>query len=299
MTTPATTTGSVPPEEKKPSRAGRNLPAAIGSGVVMSTVIIATLIWWHWGFVLLAAFFLGAATLELHQALAVKNIRTAKWPVLVGTVLTVLAAYWVKHPILTRIEGQVMPPNTVILAVLALSIVVALASRLPHGTFGFVRDASASVLVLGYCALLGSTIILMLSDSHPTARIAAFLFATFASDTGGYIAGVLFGKHPMVPTISPKKSWEGFAGSVLASTAMSVGLAHFALGCPWWVGLVLGPALATTGTIGDLVESCMKRDLGIKDMSQFIPGHGGIMDRLDSILVNAPVAWFILYCLMP
>jgi len=114
------------------------------------------------------------------------------------------------------------------------------------------------------------------------------------SDVGGYATGVLFGKHPMSPRISPKKSWEGFGGSVVFCVAAGVGSGVVLLDLPWWNGAVLGLALVVTAVLGDLVESAIKRDLGIKDMGSLLPGHGGLIDRLDSLLLSAPVAWLLL-----
>jgi phosphatidate cytidylyltransferase len=119
------------------------------------------------------------------------------------------------------------------------------------------------------------------------------------SDTGGYVAGVLFGKHPMAPKISPKKSWEGVAGSLLFATVAGICMAILVLHVPFWVGIILSVGLVAVGSCGDLIESMIKRDLGIKDMSSFLPGHGGVMDRLDSLLVAAPVAWLTMYLLVP
>ncbi len=114
------------------------------------------------------------------------------------------------------------------------------------------------------------------------------------SDIGGYIAGVLFGKHTMAPAISPKKSWEGLAGSLLFGVTASVLAVMFLLDKPWWAGLALGVMLVITGTLGDLVESQFKRDLGIKDMSNLLPGHGGMMDRIDAMLPSAVATWIVL-----
>ena len=109
------------------------------------------------------------------------------------------------------------------------------------------------------------------------------------SDIGGYAAGVLFGKHPMAPSVSPKKSWEGFAGSVVACVVGGVALVvRWLLDGPWWAGVVLGAVAAVGATLGDLCESMIKRDLGIKDMGSILPGHGGLMDRLDSLLHRRP-----------
>jgi phosphatidate cytidylyltransferase len=121
---------------------------------------------------------------------------------------------------------------------------------------------------------------------------------TIASDIGGYAAGVLFGKHPMAPVISPKKSWEGFAGSTLACILVGYLVVVQLLDGDWWVGVVLGLITVVMATLGDLCESVMKRDLGIKDMSQVIPGHGGMMDRLDSLLATVAPAWLLLHYLV-
>ena len=128
-------------------------------------------------------------------------------------------------------------------------------------------------------------------------RALMVLLLTVASDTGGYLAGVLFGKHPMAPVISPKKSWEGFAGSAVACVGAGVGLMYWLDG-DWWVGVLLGLIAVVMATLGDLVESVMKRDLGIKDMSQIIPGHGGLMDRLDSLLATIAPIWLVLHYLV-
>ncbi|MCC5698057.1 phosphatidate cytidylyltransferase, partial [Klebsiella pneumoniae] len=119
------------------------------------------------------------------------------------------------------------------------------------------------------------------------------------SDTAGYACGVLFGKHPMAPRISPKKSWEGFAGSLVFGMLAGVLSVLLLLGGQWWHGLLFGAALACSATVGDLMESLIKRDLGIKDMGNMLPGHGGLMDRMDSLLPSAAVAWMMLFLLVP
>ena len=128
--------------------------------------------------------------------------------------------------------------------------------------------------------------------------ICTFVGVTICSDIGGYVAGVLFGKHPMAPVISPKKSWEGFAGSLVFCVAAGVALVVWFLDGAWWVGVLLGLIAVVMATLGDLCESVMKRDLGIKDMSQIIPGHGGLMDRLDSLLATVAPIWLVLYYLV-
>jgi phosphatidate cytidylyltransferase len=135
---------------------------------------------------------------------------------------------------------------------------------------------------------------LMLASSQGGDRIIVFVALTICSDIGGFAAGVLFGKHPIAPKLSPKKSWEGFAGSLLLQAVVGVGLFVWLLEAPWWQGLVVGLVLTVTATAGDFVESAIKRDLGVKDMSNLLPGHGGLMDRLDSLLPNAFMSWLLL-----
>jgi phosphatidate cytidylyltransferase len=186
-----------------------------------------------------------------------------------------------------------------LLASLALTVLASLIWRMPKGAAGFVRDSAASLMIIGYVPLLGSFAALMLAEAQGAARVVTFLLIVVMSDTGGYVAGVLFGKHPMAPKISPKKSWEGLAGSLVFGATAGVCMALFVLHVPFWAGIILGVSLVAVGTCGDLIESMIKRDLGIKDMSSFLPGHGGVMDRLDSLLVAAPVAWLIMYLLVP
>ncbi|GAA1371835.1 phosphatidate cytidylyltransferase [Luteococcus sanguinis] len=278
----------------RPSRAGRNLPAAIAVGVVLISAVIATLAWWHWGFILLVAAALSMGVVEVSRALSRIGMHAATAPVFVGTLAVVLGSYYAgQHP------AQQVPSNTLILGLLALTSLACLVWRLREGPENYVRDAAASLFLVGYIPLLGSAVALMMAADDGPARIVTFILCVVASDTGGYIAGVLFGKHKMAPTVSPKKTWEGFAGSVLFGVGIGIACSIWLLGVGWYVGLLLGVLLVAVGTAGDLVESMIKRDAGIKDMSSFLPGHGGIMDRLDSLLVAAPVAWALLFLLVP
>ncbi|MGJ6981154.1 phosphatidate cytidylyltransferase [Aestuariimicrobium soli] len=278
----------------KPSRAGRDLPAAIAVGVALAAAAVVTLGWFHWGFVAITALALALGAIEVNRAMSRIGMNAAIRPIVVGTFLIPLGSYYAAaHP------GRGISSNTLLLAMLALTVLVAMVWRLPGGPQGFVKDAAASVFIVGYLPLLGSSVALMLAGDLGPQRIIAFLFCVIASDTGGYLFGVLFGRTPMAPTISPKKTWEGFAGSVIAGIAVGVLVATWLLKVDWWVGVVLGITMVAFGTAGDLIESMIKRDVGIKDMSSFLPGHGGIMDRLDSLLVAAPVAWLVMYLFVP
>ncbi|HEY6813569.1 MAG TPA: phosphatidate cytidylyltransferase [Propionibacteriaceae bacterium] len=275
-------------------RAGRNLPAAISIGVVLGAYVVLSLLYLKPAFVVLVAVALVLASVELHEALKKQGMTSAIVPIAVGSVAIAFGSYFAGR------QGPVIFSTTsVLLASLALTVLASLIWRMPKGVAGFVRDVAASLLIIAYVPLLGSFAALMLAEAHGGARVVTFLLIVVMSDTGGYIAGVLFGKHPMAPKISPKKSWEGVAGSLVLGTAAGICMAIFALDVPFWVGIILGVSLVAVGTCGDLIESMIKRDLGIKDMSSFLPGHGGVMDRLDSLLVAAPVAWLIMYLFVP
>lgn len=281
-----------PPVESDHGRAGRNLPAAIGVGVALVALVVATLVWFHWGFVLVVAIALALGAVEVYQALRRLGMNAAIQPIAVGTLAVVIGSYMAA-------ERKDIPTNTFMLAALSLTVLAALVWRMPGGQDNFVKDAAASLFVIGYVPLLGSFVALMMAGERGTWRFLTMLAIVVASDTGGYIVGVLFGKHPMAPRISPKKSWEGLAGSVGFGVAAGILMAVFTLNSPFWVGLILGILLVAAGVAGDLIESLVKRDVGIKDMSSFLPGHGGIMDRLDSLLVAAPVAWLLMYLMVP
>jgi phosphatidate cytidylyltransferase len=158
----------------------------------------------------------------------------------------------------------------------------------------YLRDISAAVLLATWIPMFASFSAMLIFQDDGGYRVFAVIATVAFADIGGYVAGVLFGKHLMVPAISPKKSWEGLAGSLLFGITASVLIVRFLLDKPWWVGVPLGLLLVITGVLGDLVESQVKRDLGIKDMGTLLPGHGGVMDRIDAMLPSAVVGWIVL-----
>jgi phosphatidate cytidylyltransferase len=121
-----------------------------------------------------------------------------------------------------------------------------------------------------------------------------FVVLVSCNDTFGYIVGVLIGKHPLAPKISPKKSWEGLVGSLVFTVIGGILAFTYIMDMHWWIGAVVGLMIVFTATCGDLIESAMKRDLELKDMGSLLPGHGGILDRLDSVLISAPALWLAL-----
>ncbi|GAB3835449.1 phosphatidate cytidylyltransferase [Kribbella italica] len=268
-----------------PSRAGRNLPAAIGVGVGLGAVIIGSLFWQKSLFVLVVLAAVLVAVDEMIRALKTSGAAIPRIPVLVGTTAMLVAAYF----------GGPMA----LLVGLALTVLATIFWRMPSGSIGFVRDVTAGVFLLAYIPLLaGFAVLLVQPDADGPQRVVTFFLVVVASDVGGYVAGVLFGKHPMAPTISPKKSWEGFAGSALACIGAGIGSVVWLLDGNWWAGAIVGAVAVLTATVGDLGESMIKRDLGIKDMSNLLPGHGGVMDRLDSLLATAPAVWLLLHLLV-
>jgi len=280
MTSPSGESPPVPPDQPavhEGGRSGRNLPAAIASGVVLGALVILSLIWFKWLFGVLAAVALCIALHELTVAFAGRDIRVARTPLYATTVATMLCAY-------------VWGPEAM-LACLGAGVVAVLLWRIRRGTEGYVRDVTASMFLIGYIALMAGFAMLMLAAADGPWRIVVFILLTIGNDIGGYATGVLFGKHPIAPQISPKKSWEGFAGSLVVQCLMGVAAFIWIFDAPGWEGLVMGAVLTVTATAGDFAESAIKRDLGVKDMGTFLPGHGGIMDRLDSLVINAFAAW--------
>jgi phosphatidate cytidylyltransferase len=275
------------------AKAGRNLPAAIAVGVLLIAWVILSLLFFVPGFVAMVVIAAALGSIELHRALQTHGRgSSAIVPIVIGGSLTSIGAYF--------LAGR--PAEDAILLVaapLAITVAVALAWRLRGGTENYVKDAAASLFTIAYAGLLPLFLALAAGEPRGQFRILAIILCIVASDTGGYIAGVLLGRHKMAPVISPKKTWEGFGGSVVLSGAFGYVTVHLLLGAPVWASLVFGFAMVVTGTLGDLVESMVKRDIGIKDMSGFLPGHGGVLDRIDSIVFSAPVAWLLLYLMVP
>ena len=271
--------------EHKPGRAGRNLRAAVGVGLILGGIALVTLFTVKATFLLYVGLIVGAALWELSHALSTRDIHLPLIPVVIGGIAMVTLAYW------TATKWSV--------TALGLSAIGVLAFRLRGTASGYVRDVTAGLFALAYLPLMAVFVALMLAEPDGARRALIFLVLTVCSDTGAYLSGILVGKHPMAPSISPKKTWEGLSGSIVACLAagaiMVPGLLHGQL----WQGLVLGLAGVGAATLGDLSESMMKRDLEIKDMGHLLPGHGGILDRIDSLLVMAPVIWLLLAVFVP
>jgi phosphatidate cytidylyltransferase len=176
-----------------------------------------------------------------------------------------------------------------------LTVAAAVVWRALDGSgLGAVRDSAAAVFAGAYLPFLAGFVVLMLAQPDGEIRVVLFILLAVANDTGGYVAGVMLGRHPLAPTVSPKKSWEGLAGSIVLATAVGVLGAVYGLGESPVLGIALGVMTAVTATVGDLAESLLKRDLELKDMGSLLPGHGGVLDRLDSMLITAPFVYLVL-----
>ncbi len=269
----------------KNSRAGRNLPAAIGVGCFLGFGMIAILIWAPYVWIGVVAVAMAVATHEVVRRLREAGYVIPIWPLLIGG----QAMIWLTWPF--GATGALGAFGATVLVCFIWRLLADGPSSAPRN---YLRDVSATVFLAAWIPLFGAFGVLLIYPEDGWARVFCMLLAVVFSDIGGYTAGVLFGKHPMVPAISPKKSWEGFAGSLTCGTLAAVLAVIFLLGRPAWVGIPLGIFLVITGTLGDLVESQVKRDLGIKDMGTLLPGHGGLMDRIDSILPSAAATWIVL-----
>ncbi|WP_372461584.1 phosphatidate cytidylyltransferase [Actinacidiphila acidipaludis] len=270
-----------PPAPAKKS-AGRNLRAAIGVGIGLGVVIVAALF-------IVKAVFVGVVVAavvtglwELTSRLAErKGIHAPLVPLALGGTAMVVAGY------LSGADGA-----WIAMALTALAVLVWRMAQPPED---YLRDVTAGVFAAFYVPFLATFVVMMLAADDGPRRVLTFLLLTVVSDTGAYAVGWRFGRHKLAPRISPGKTREGLAGAMaFAMVAGALLMQFFIDGGQWWQGLLLGLAAATSATLGDLGESMIKRDLGIKDMGALLPGHGGIMDRLDSLLPTAPVVWLLL-----
>ena len=269
----------VSPEVRR--RSGRNVPVATAVGVALAVVVLLSLYTVTTLFVALVALAVMLGVYEVCRVLESRDIYVPLIPLMVGGAAMTVAAY---------VDG-----TDALTAALVLTVVAVAAARLvgPRPE-RLTRDVVVGAFVAVYVPLLAASAVLMAAADDGADRVVVFIVAVVLSDTGGFAVGVRFGRHPMAPSVSPKKSWEGLAGSLVASTAGSAVAVPLLLGAEWWQGVLVGVVAVATATAGDLAESLLKRDLGVKDMGNLLPEHGGIMDRLDSLLPTAPVMALVL-----
>ncbi|MDN5857925.1 MAG: phosphatidate cytidylyltransferase [Pseudonocardia sp.] len=268
------------------SRAGRDLVAAIVVGALLGAVILSSLLFQRHFFLAVLAVAAAVGTWELAGALRRGAGIVVPLPVLL---IGGQAMVWLAWPF--GLAGLAVS--------LAVTVVAVLLWRMRAGAENYVRDVTAGIFTAAYVPMFCAFATLMTVAPDGLGRILTFMICVVASDIGGYTTGVLAGRHPMAPAISPKKSWEGFCGSLVAGSVAGALTVVLALGGPWWAGALTGALLVVSATLGDLIESLVKRDIGVKDMGSLLPGHGGLMDRLDSLLPTALVAWAALSLVVP
>lgn len=267
---------------KPKNSAGRNLPVAIGVGVGLGALVIFAVWAGQLAWYIVVAVAVGVAMWEVLTRLREHSYHLPRTLMIIGG----QAMLWSSWPFETN--G--------LIAVYVVAVLALMFGRLFHNgrhrpPINYLRDMSVGVFVLTWIPMFGSFAAMLSTTSQGGASIIVFMLCVVASDTGGYVAGVMFGSHPMAPAVSPKKSWEGFVGSIIFGMVTGALSIHFLLEREAWVGAVMGLGLVVCASLGDLVESQFKRELGIKDMSNILPGHGGLMDRLDGMLPAAMVTW--------
>jgi len=258
-------------------KAGRNLPAAIAVGLGLFATLVISLFADIRFFTILVSLAAVLATRELSQTLVI------------GLSQRMIILLQILAPVI--VVGASLNGTTGLAGTFIASVVLILSVRLLDGEEAYVHHVTRSIFALVYAPVLASFAVLLSTQTDGAWKVLAFVLLTAATDLGGYISGALFGKHPMAPKISPNKTWEGFAGALALQLIIGILLWIFIFNQSWWEGAIVGLIMMLTATFGDLIESMIKRDLGVKDMGRLLPGHGGVMDRLDSLVINSFVAW--------
>jgi len=275
-----------PPRPATSSRAGRDLPVAVAVGLGLLAVVGASLWFRKEAFAVFAVVACTAALWELGQALTRRGIHIPLLQLVVGMVGMLVSAY-------------TSGPEALLVAFL-LTVGGSVVWRvLDGGGAQALRDAAAATFAAAYIPFMAGFVLLMLAAPYGAQRVGLFILLVVASDTGGYAMGVLAGRHPLAPSVSPKKTWEGLGGSLLLACAVGAAGMVWVFDAPPLVGVALGAASVLTATLGDLAESMLKRDLSLKDMGTLLPGHGGVLDRIDAMLLTAPLVHLVLLALVP
>ena len=259
-------------------RAGRKLLPSILVSLLLLTLIFGSIYLQPLLFLALICIVITLGVRELTQAYRTGGIDIPDLPIIASALIILLASWFGDTEGLAVSTGLIIP----ILMFLLLLI----------SQKDFIKRSTSAVFSVFYLAVLGGFILLLANNPDGGERILALVILISCNDTFAYFAGVLFGKHKMAPNISPKKSWEGLVGGLIASIIGGALIFHNTFDVAWYIGSAIGVMTVVTATCGDLIESAIKRDLAIKDMSNLLPGHGGIMDRLDSALFTAPAVWF-------
>jgi phosphatidate cytidylyltransferase len=262
------------------AKAGRKLLPSILVGLTLIALVWLTLAYARVLFAVLVAVAVALGIREIARAFAAAGTQISMRLLILAT-LGLTYATWI-----AGVEGLAIAT--------AIALPVLLISRLPKGPQDFVKSATATTFALIYLPFLAGFLVLLGRPDDGLARVMTFVVLVGCNDTFGYLVGVMTGRHPLVPSISPKKSWEGLAGSIIFTSIGGALSFHYILDLQWWIGALVALMIVFTATSGDLIESAMKRDLSLKDMGSLLPGHGGMLDRLDSVLISAPALYLAL-----
>ena len=279
-----------------PVSSGRSLSKSVAVGLFLGGLFLLSLLIYKELFVLLAAAAAGAGAWELSSALRLKSWYVPRVPAVVGSVLIMPATYY------GGAELQWLGALVIVAALILWRTVHLFWERreAPMQAIAHtLRDYAASAFVVIYLPLMTSFTMLLLRREDGAAWVIGFVATVALIDTAGYLVGRKLGRHKLAPGVSPKKTWEGLVASISAGTITAITFTVIFLGLDWWVGLILAAVLLLAAVFGDLAESLIKRDLGVKDMSSLLPGHGGIMDRLDSILPSALITYLFAQIFLP
>ena len=262
------------------AKAGRKLLPSILVGLTLIALVWLTLAYARVLFAVLVAVAVALGIREIARAFAAAGTQISMRLLILAT-LGLTYATWI-----AGVEGLAIAT--------AIALPVLLISRLRKGPQDFVKSATATTFALIYLPFLAGFLVLLGRPEDGLARVMTFVVLVGCNDTFGYLVGVMTGRHPLVPSISPKKSWEGLAGSIIFTSIGGALSFHYILDLQWWIGVLVALMIVFTATSGDLIESAMKRDLSLKDMGSLLPGHGGMLDRLDSVLISAPALYLAL-----
>ncbi len=258
----------------------RDMRAAAIVGFSLLGLMLFTA-WWHpLAFAVVVYGFCIGAAVEWSRALKFQGRRIPLIPIIAAIVGMGIATWYAK-------------PEGLVVALLVGGAGVVAWRLSDERIENTLADSMAAMLTLMWIPFLASFVVLLELAEDGWIRVLILIFAVSGNDTGGLFFGSKFGKRPLLPRVSPSKTWEGFAGGVITGTSASTVAAFFLLDGRWYIGAVVGLACTLAAVIGDLAESAIKRDINIKDMSSALPGHGGILDRLDSMVFAAPVAYVV------
>ncbi|MGO1545209.1 MAG: phosphatidate cytidylyltransferase [Gulosibacter sp.] len=274
-------------------RSGRNLASAIAIAVVLIVAVVASLLIDKRWFIVLGIAMVAVVVVELSTAMRKVGLRVPRLPSALAVFAVVPAAFYLGP----AWQWAALIVSTGFVLIWRLVEVLFEKPRPSRRQLGI--DASSIIFVQLYATFLGSFSALLVAQPRGEYWALSFIIIVVCVDTGAYATGLKFGRTKMAPKISPGKTWEGTIGGALTAIAAAILLCVFLLDVPWWFGLVMGPALTLTAAAGDLTESMVKRSLGIKDMSNWLPGHGGFFDRLDSMLPSGAMAFALYFWAAP